>query len=1795
MKDKLLILIGLLLLATASVTADDYIIQDNNQNPLFVVNQTGEKQFYNGNLFLNGNSIIDNQGPLTLDGGNVEIPNGNLEMNDNEIQNINQLSFRPVGEPNSDNPLIRRANGGNELEILTSGGGGANNEITIIGKRDSQDIARFIEGSDTVEIPNGNLDVYGNEIQNVGALELGWQNLTDYPAGCATDEAVQVVGDTLSCTALNPGGTVETGGGSEGQVAFFIDAENVTGSDNFYWNNSEVELGLGTNNPTATLDVNGQTNLRSTLRMNGNDIQNPNLVDGVDIDNPGNAITIDGSNRYQIASGAIGSNELDSNAVTASGGELDASVAGNQLGLNSGTLDVQDRWVDENGDTMTNQLTFDVAGNDFFKLQDASGGSNGSPYTLRFDAPRNYRIWSDQSGTILRAKHNGNVAIESGDLQLGGNSLTTTGIVGGVDLDNPGNGITLSGNQYQISSEAIDSNEIAENSVTNTELANSDSFTMSGLTVDGDAQVRGNLDVWGNIQNTNVTNLNVDGSILPPSGYDATFDIGSSSRRWRNAYFSGTGQFDSGLTVSSGTVDVPSGEIDNSELANDGITTSTNTGIDSESVNLGGDLTINHADTSSQGNVDNSGGTIIQDLSFDGFGHVTSQNSYNLDNRYYTESESDSNFVDTSGDTMNGALDLNENSMYLDQSDGNPWYLDSNSNNDMVISRSGTSGAEIFYDVNTNTFELGANSGGTDLSIRNGNLNMNSNSITNFFGNNCAAGEVVESVNADGTYNCQSITDTADDTYVNEGGDSMTGALDMAGNNIQNVGTLNASVLQQNGNNIGGLFVDESGDSMSGNLNMQNHHVDNLAFLELNSGSGADIRVDGTDAIRMDGNQNVDIPNGDLGVGTSSGGAPLQVQSSGTGDNPSSNGLYVYNPTDSSGEDSIITSRVGGANAGDPFISLDAQGHAGWSLGMDNSDSNTFKISSSWSDVSTSTYFSINENNGNVEIPNGQLQLSSSKITGVATPTNAQDAANKDYVDTEITNSDPYATTYDPTDGSVTVDPFRELQIDEGAGLRLENPSSGTARISMGSHWKQFYIDQNSTYVSPVGQEPLHWDTSSDLSVTADMTTGDNWNNNKKLTLDVVESQLAGNHLSGSGDTINVDDDFVMNTGDTMTGNLDMNYNSVQDVGMLNVSTSSDQIAEFTDTGISLSQPLSVESSGPLSVANGIDLTGSSSNTIESYSTMYLQTSSGSPSDIVLDPTGNVGIDANTSITGDLDMQEGQIKNIGTGNTKFLSDGDLQFTTSGTEIRDSGDNSAIDFQNNYFRTQTRMDVESGLRMESTLDANGNNINNAADIHSNNDQAEIRLLDGTVSVESGGGGSDVIQWYDDSNGRDILRGTEGGNVDIPNGNLDMNSNQINNVGSLTVGDNGILNSDSYAKLETSGGGSSNWAIYDSANSQHIASFKEGGNVDFPNGNLDLGSPGSTGKSLDVGGGANFDGDVDLNNGGGLDNVNDIEMDGNIYGAGVDMSLQEVGSILGPNNGDTDLNIQTQGGGSHVVSIEDGSSSNTDIARFHEGTQNVEIPNGNLDLGGQLSVGSTECNTGQYIDGDGSCTDVITETTDEYVNENGDTMTGDLDMNSNSVLNVGTNNIDIGDGQGNIAMNGQRIIDGGLTQVSGLGVTDSLSTAETEVSGNSVYVQGDVSVDGDFVGAGADVAENIENETEMKSGTVVKLSGNMSVDKTDEARDTAVAGVVSRDPAMVMAKERDGVPIAMSGTVPVKFSDENGEIKPGDMLTTASKQGHAMKCKDIVKCQGSIIGKAMQNQDSTGEVQMMISRG
>lgn len=65
---------------------------------------------------------------------------------------------------------------------------------------------------------------------------------------------------------------------------------------------------------------------------------------------------------------------------------------------------------------------------------------------------------------------------------------------------------------------------------------------------------------------------------------------------------------------------------------------------------LSADITISHADTSSQASVDNSGTTFIQDITLDTYGHITAITSVD------TATALDGRYVNTTGDTMTGNL-----------------------------------------------------------------------------------------------------------------------------------------------------------------------------------------------------------------------------------------------------------------------------------------------------------------------------------------------------------------------------------------------------------------------------------------------------------------------------------------------------------------------------------------------------------------------------------------------------------------------------------------------------------------------------------------------------------------------------------------------------------------------------------------------------------------------------------------------------------------------------------------------------------------------------------------------------------------------------------------------------------------------------------------------------------------------------------------------------------------------------------------------------------------------------------
>ena len=129
---------------------------------------------------------------------------------------------------------------------------------------------------------------------------------------------------------------------------------------------------------------------------------------------------------------------------------------------------------------------------------------------------------------------------------------------------------------------------------------------------------------------------------------------------------------------------------------------------------------------------------------------------------------------------------------------------------------------------------------------------------------------------------------------------------------------------------------------------------------------------------------------------------------------------------------------------------------------------------------------------------------------------------------------------------------------------------------------------------------------------------------------------------------------------------------------------------------------------------------------------------------------------------------------------------------------------------------------------------------------------------------------------------------------------------------------------------------------------------------------------------------------------------------------------------------------------------------------------------------------------------------------------------------------------------------------------------------------------------IITGGSDLAEPFRmGREEIPQGAVVVIDdahpGQLKMSRS--AYDSHVAGIVSGANGVHpgIALQQDGVldggqNVALSGRVYVQADTSNGAIKPGDLLTTSTLPGHAMKVTDHLRAQGAILGKAMTGLDS-----------
>jgi len=200
-----------------------------------------------------------------------------------------------------------------------------------------------------------------------------------------------------------------------------------------------------------------------------------------------------------------------------------------------------------------------------------------------------------------------------------------------------------------------------------------------------------------------------------------------------------------------------------------------------------------------------------------------------------------------------------------------------------------------------------------------------------------------------------------------------------------------------------------------------------------------------------------------------------------------------------------------------------------------------------------------------------------------------------------------------------------------------------------------------------------------------------------------------------------------------------------------------------------------------------------------------------------------------------------------------------------------------------------------------------------------------------------------------------------------------------------------------------------------------------------------------------------------------------------------------------------------------------------------------------------------------------------------------------------------------GGGTTAADGRQIGVRGET-VGGIGVQgkSSGSGLAGDFAGD-VHVSGDLNCDGNITAKkisvsdafffGADCAEDfdIADAETVEPGMVMVIDKGGALRPCQEAYDRKVTGVVSgagdHKPGIVLDKQTSTskrLPIGLVGKVYCRVDAEHGPINVGDLLTTSSTAGHAMKADDPTRALGALIGKALQSlKNGRGLIPILIA--
>ncbi len=123
--------------------------------------------------------------------------------------------------------------------------------------------------------------------------------------------------------------------------------------------------------------------------------------------------------------------------------------------------------------------------------------------------------------------------------------------------------------------------------------------------------------------------------------------------------------------------------------------------------------------------------------------------------------------------------------------------------------------------------------------------------------------------------------------------------------------------------------------------------------------------------------------------------------------------------------------------------------------------------------------------------------------------------------------------------------------------------------------------------------------------------------------------------------------------------------------------------------------------------------------------------------------------------------------------------------------------------------------------------------------------------------------------------------------------------------------------------------------------------------------------------------------------------------------------------------------------------------------------------------------------------------------------------------------------------------------------------------------------------------ADLAENYQADAEYAPGTVLIFGGDFEVTTTNITHNTAVAGVVSTNPAYLMNAATGNVSVALTGRVPCRV---RGPVNKGTVLVTSDILGVAEAINSSMFRPGCVLGKSLEEitDNSVQTIEVVVGR-